>query len=100
MDGWLKGLVAVTCVAVLAALLWWGWREWRAAAKQAAAALLEAEEEAAKSRAEWEGLQAECEAEIGAWDSGDRDALAARLGSYAEDRIERCRRIITMEVQE
>lgn len=29
MDGWFKALVSVTCVAVLLAVAWWGWSEWR-----------------------------------------------------------------------
>jgi gamma-glutamyl:cysteine ligase YbdK (ATP-grasp superfamily) len=98
MDGWLK-LIALACVAVVAATGWWSWRDWKAAAQREAAALLEAEHQAAKTEAEWQGLQVQCEAEVVAWDSGNRAALTGRLGSYAEDRIERCRGIVTMEVE-
>ena len=94
-----KVLVAAGCIAVLAVAGLWGWREWKVASEREAAAMLEAEQEAAKTQAGREGLQTECEAEIAAWDSGDRDALLNRLGSHAEDRIERCRGIVAMEVE-
>lgn len=36
MDGWLKGLVALTCVALLVAISVWGWSQWQGSEWQAA----------------------------------------------------------------
>lgn len=35
MDNWLKALVGATCVAVIAAVGWWGWTEYQSAQERA-----------------------------------------------------------------
>lgn len=91
MDGWLKALVAATCVVLLAATGWWGWREWDAAGVRAA------EAESAERLARWEEAalrdrqREECEAALGAWDGDQQAVVEAEFGEYADAYIESCR---------
>ncbi len=98
MDTWLKALNAATCVAVLAAVGWWGWSEWRATQPQGMAPVDRAEVEAVlPGMAEW---QNECQAAIEAWDRGERPDLVEQIGTVAADIVERCRAIIKMRPRE
>lgn len=90
----LKALNAATCFAVLTALGWWGWSEWRAAQPRLVAIAAPAEvEEVLRGLAEW---QDECQAVVDAWDRGERPELIDQLGPTAAARVERCRRIVGM----
>ena len=90
MPGWLRGLVAVTCLAVLAAVSWWGWSEWRSASERAEAARLEEEGRPLRGMLESASRFNECADMVRSWDDGDRGAIEARYGSGAEEAVDRC----------
>lgn len=96
MPGWLKGLVAVTCAAVLVAVAWWGWSEWGAAQDQEAARVAAEQAELLETQENWAILQDECQGKIDAWDGGRRDDLVETFGRYAEEQVERCRRLVKL----
>lgn len=94
----LKALNAVTCFAVLTALGWWGWSEWRAAQPGLVAIAAPAEVGAAlRGLAEW---QDECQAVVDAWDRGERPDLVDQTEVVAADTVERCRAIVAMRPRE
>lgn len=94
MGGWLKGLIATTCAAVLAALGWWGWSEWRSAEGRTEVAQAEADADRFNKELENEQFRQECRADVAAWDAGDRAAVIRKFGDAAERIIEECRYLI------
>lgn len=89
MDGWLKGLVAVTCVAVLAAIGWWGWSEWQDRRAQEVAAQ-EAIEAASEYRRQMR-VQ-ECLDDLIVWQNGDRNDIREKYGTaQAGTAMEACK---------
>lgn len=94
----LKLLNAVTCLAVLTAVGWWGWSEWRAAQPQLVPMAAPAKvEEVLRGVASWQDA---CQAVVDAWDRGERPDLAGQLGPSAAAQVERCRRIVSMRPHE
>lgn len=94
MDGWFKGLIAVTCAAVLAAVGWWGWSEWNAAAERESAQAEAEEAQQVAVQARSAAMRADCEARIAAWDAGNRQGLIDEYGRFAEDVVTDCRMMI------
>jgi hypothetical protein len=93
----LEVLNVATCVAVLTAVGWWGWSEWRAAQPRLVPIAAPAEvEEVVRGVAQW---QDECQTIVDAWDRGERPDLAGQLRPGAAAQVERCRRIVTMRPQ-
>ncbi len=91
-------LNAIACVAVLSAVGWWGWSEWRGAQTQLVLlADLTEVEEVLRGLAEW---QDECQAVVDAWDDSTRPDLIDPLGPSALAQVERCRAIIRMRPRE
>lgn len=92
MDGWLKGLVAAACVAVIAGVGIYGVTEIRRAEKAQAA-----EEAAARLAAqETDRRVHECRHFLQAWNAGDRGPAERRFGSRADDTMDACRHLIEL----
>ena len=90
----LRVLKAATCFAVLTAVGWWGWSEWRATQPQIVHMVNPAEaEEVLRGAAAW---QDECQAIVDAWDKGERPDLVDQTEAAAADTVERCRAIVAM----
>ena len=93
----LRTLNIATCGAVLMAVGWWGWSEWRDAQPRLMPLAQPAEvEEVMRGVAEW---QDECQAILDTWDSGGAPDSAERIGTTAADTVGRCRAIVRMRPQ-
>lgn len=101
MDGWFKGLVAVTCAAVLVALGWWGWSERQRSVEQTAAEVAVARAARVQAVAEAEfrvqELRRDCEADLEEWYDGDRAVVLDRYGGETWPRIKECRSLVGRE---
>lgn len=97
MEGWVKGLVAVTCVAVLAALGWWGWSERQRSAAEAAAQAAAERSARVQTMVEEEYREAqqlrECAADLREWQDGDRKVILDRYGDGTVARLRECRSV-------
>lgn len=83
----MKPLIAVTCLAVLAAVGWYGYSEWREAHPP------EPLWDFSKTleRMEMHENRAECARMISDWDAGDRGAIEREWGRFAEEQVDHCR---------
>lgn len=109
MDGWLKGLVAVTCLAVLGAIGWWLWSERQmaiaaevaahaeaAATARAEAALRQEADRAAEAALERERLQQvqECVEDLAEWEDGDRSRIMEKYHPHVVTSLDNCRQLV------
>ena len=89
MSKGLQGIVAATCLAIIAALSWWGWisfQDYRERGKQAAV-------DEVMRQADVEVMRQQCRDMIAAWDRGDVATVekAFGAGQNAAGRVTICR---------
>lgn len=98
MDGWLKWLVAITCLAVLGAIGWWIWsdRQEAIAAEVAARRAAIATEVAAQADLDRRRARQveECRDDLAAWDRGDRAAVLEKYNPRVVTALDNCRALV------
>lgn len=93
MDGWFKTLVATTCIAVMAAIGWYGYGEIEKAKHAAEKAHIEARANVINQQRE----RANCERILTAWDAGDRAPADNEFGSFVDSGVNICRTIVAID---
>jgi hypothetical protein len=91
MDQRLRPVVDLATAAAIVAAGWWGWAEWADSPERSPTEQVDEVRDAPARPARPNTQEANCRADLAAWDVGERAEIVRRHGGRAQRVIDNCR---------